>query len=71
MIAVTIEVARAGHTSERVLELAEGTLVRTAVRAAGLSPEGCAVLIDGVPVPRDLPLVGATRLTLVPTFSGG
>jgi sulfur carrier protein ThiS len=71
MIAITVEVARAGRSTEQVLHLAEGTLVRAAVRAAGLSPEGCAVLIDGVSVPRDLPLRVATRLTIVPTFSGG
>ena len=71
MIAITVVVARAGHQSERILELAEGTLVRAAVQAAGFSPEGCAVLVDGVSVPRDLPLLTPTRLTIVPTYSGG
>jgi len=71
MIEVTIELARGSRVTERTLTLPEGTLVRAAVRAAGYSPEGCAVLLDGVSVPRDLPLVGPLRLTIVPTFSGG
>jgi len=71
MIEITVEIARAGQRREMVLELQEGTLVRAAVRAAGCAPEGCAVLVDGVSVPRDLPLRAATRLTIVPTFSGG
>jgi sulfur carrier protein ThiS len=71
MITVTLEVVRAGARREHVLEVEENTLVRVAVRAAGLSPEGCAVLLDGVSVPRDLPLRSSVRLTVVPTFSGG
>jgi sulfur carrier protein ThiS len=71
MIRVTVEVVRAGARTEQVLDLEENTLVRVAVRAAGFSPEGCAVLLDGVSVPRDLPLRSSVRLTVVPTFSGG
>jgi sulfur carrier protein ThiS len=71
MIAVTVEVARGGLTTERVLQVEEGTLVRAVVRSVGVSPEGCAVLVDGVSVPRDLPVTSPIRLTIVPTFSGG
>jgi sulfur carrier protein ThiS len=71
MIAITIEIARAGHPPVRIVEVAEGTLVRSVLRTVGQSPEGCAVFVDGVSVPRDLPLHAATRLTVVPTFSGG
>ena len=70
-IEVTVEVARAGAGPARVLRVAEGTPVRVVVREAGLSPEGCAVLIDGTSVPRDLALRAAVRLVIVPTFSGG
>jgi len=41
------------------------------VRQAGMTPEGCAVLIGETPVPLDLPVESPTRLTVVPTFSGG
>jgi len=51
--------------------VAPGTLVREVVRRTGEAPEGCAVLIDGTPVPHDLTLDRATRLVVVPTFSGG
>jgi sulfur carrier protein ThiS len=68
---VIVEIARAGRTTVRTIDLPSGSTVRVAVRASGQAPEGCAVLIGDRPVPLDLPLSGATRLTVVPTFSGG
>ncbi|HYA69923.1 MAG TPA: hypothetical protein VEH28_00960 [Thermoplasmata archaeon] len=41
------------------------------VRLAGESPEGCAVLIDEIPIPLDTVIDRTVRLTVVPTFSGG
>ncbi len=70
-LALEVEVARAGRSHIHHLEIAPGTLVREAVRRIGLAPEGTAVLIDGVPVPLDLPLHGVARIVVVPTFSGG
>ena len=71
MIDITIEVARAAARTIRVVAVEEGTLVRELLRQIGQPSEGCAVLVDGVSVPRDLPLRTPTRLTVVPTFSGG
>ncbi|HTP55639.1 MAG TPA: hypothetical protein VML53_03105 [Thermoplasmata archaeon] len=51
--------------------MARGTLVRDAIRAVAGSPEGCAVLLDGVPIPLDLPVDRPMSLVIVPTFSGG
>jgi sulfur carrier protein ThiS len=48
-----------------------GTAVRAVLRDLGHAPEGSAVLIDGTPVPLDTPIEAPTRLTVVPTFSGG
>jgi sulfur carrier protein ThiS len=70
-IEVTIEVARAGRSGRRTVAVASGSLVRDLVRAAGYAPEGCAVLIGGVSVPMDTPVVESVELTIVPTFSGG
>jgi len=53
------------------VEVPVGTLVRAVVRSAGEAPEGCAVLIEGMSVPLDTPTERPTRLTVVPTFSGG
>jgi sulfur carrier protein ThiS len=70
-LAIEVEVVRAGRSQLHSLELPSGTLVRAAVRAVGLSPEGAAVLVDDTPVPLDLPLDRSLRLIVVPTFSGG
>jgi sulfur carrier protein ThiS len=70
-VTVYVDVARAGRHAERSIRLALGSLVRDAVRAVGESPEGCAVLIEELPVPLDTPLVDASRLVVLPTFSGG
>jgi hypothetical protein len=45
--------------------------VRTIVRSAGESPEGCLVLVGETPVPLDTPVEGPLHLVVVPTFSGG
>ncbi|HEY6238609.1 MAG TPA: hypothetical protein VIZ68_05430 [Thermoplasmata archaeon] len=63
--------ARAGRTTVQTVDVPVGALVRVAVRAVGHAAEGCAVLIGDRPVPLDLPLVEPTRLTVIPTFSGG
>ena len=71
LLAVQVEVARAGRSSDHAREVAPGTLVKEVVRSVGEAPEGCAVLIDGVSVPLDTPLDRPVRLVVVPTFSGG
>jgi len=70
-VRVEVEVARAGRTRRARLDVAPGTLVRTIVRSAGESPEGCLVLVGETPVPLDTPVEGPLHLVVVPTFSGG
>jgi sulfur carrier protein ThiS len=70
-IRVEFEIARAGRSETRIAEVAEGTLLRVALRSVGLAGEGSAVLDGERPVPLDTPLSRAHRLTVVPTFSGG
>lgn len=70
-LSIEIEVARAGRSHLHRIEVAPGSLVREAVRRIGLAPEGTAVLIDGAPVPLDLPIDSVVKLVVVPTFSGG
>ncbi|HTT17017.1 MAG TPA: hypothetical protein VMH49_06660 [Thermoplasmata archaeon] len=71
MIEVDVEVARgrASRTVQKVVVV--GTLVKQVVRDVGESPEGSAVLRDGVSIPLDTPLTVPVRLVIVPTFSGG
>jgi len=70
-ITVTLCLTR-GRAVERLdLTVARGTLVRAALRSAGRSPEGSAVLLDDVPIPLDTPIDRALELTVIPTFSGG
>lgn len=71
LLLVEVEVARAGSAREYRYEVPHGTLVKDVVRRAGEAPEGSAVLVNGRSVPLDTPLSGPTRLTVVPTFSGG
>ncbi len=68
---VEVEVARAGRSQRYRRLVPAGTLVKQLVREVGESPEGSAVLVDGVSIPLDTPLTAPTRLVLVPTFSGG
>jgi sulfur carrier protein ThiS len=70
-LVLDVEVARAGRSHRHRIEVAPGTLVREAVRRVGLVPEGTSVLVDGVPVPLDLPIDSVVKLVIVPTFSGG
>ncbi|MGC2034577.1 MAG: hypothetical protein WA761_03915 [Thermoplasmata archaeon] len=51
--------------------VARGALLRTAIRLAGHSPEGSAVLDGDVPLPMDSPITTSCRFVLIPTFSGG
>ena len=68
---VEVEIARGGRTRPVEVAVAPGTLVRAVLRESGEAPEGCAVLIEGTPVPLDTPIERSLRLTVVPTFSGG
>lgn len=72
LVEVEISVARGTRQGPRqVVSVAPGTLVRAVVRQLGHSPEGCAVLQDGVAIPLDTPIERPVRLIVVPTFSGG
>jgi len=66
-----VELTRARRITRRRLRVASGVTVKELLRRVGEPPEGCAVLIDGVPVPLDLPLDRSSRLVVIPTFSGG
>jgi sulfur carrier protein ThiS len=68
---VELELAQGRSVEPRSLAFPLGSLVRDAVRALGETPEGCAVLWEGRPLPLDEPLRPGMRLTVVPTFSGG
>jgi len=70
-IEVTVEIARAGRSVRRTVEVRPGGLVRDVVREVGQAPEGCAVLVQGTSIPLDTPITAPLRLTVVPTFSGG
>jgi len=64
-------VVRGGRSRTVRLEVASGTLVRAAVRAAGEAPEGSLVLCGETPLPLDTSITEDLRLLVVPTFSGG
>ncbi len=70
-VAVEIEVVRGASVERRSVEVRAGTAVRATLRAIGRAPEGCAVLVDDVPIPLDTPIDRPLRLIVVPTFSGG
>jgi sulfur carrier protein ThiS len=70
-IPVVLEVTRGGSVERRRIRVPPGTAVRTVLRQAGCAPEGSAVLIDGTSIPLDATIDRPTRLTVVPTFSGG
>jgi len=70
-VSVEVEVLRSGRRRRARFDVPTGTLVRTLVRMAGETPEGCAVLRDETPLPLDSPIEETVRLTVVPTFSGG
>ncbi|MGP8073223.1 MAG: hypothetical protein ACLPZM_08900 [Thermoplasmata archaeon] len=71
MIAIEIDVARAGRHAVETVTVTVGSLVRDVIRHARQAPEGSVVLIDGLPVPLDTPLERPVRLLVLPTFSGG
>jgi sulfur carrier protein ThiS len=68
---LVVELTRASTVARRRLTVATGTTVKDVLRNLGEPPEGCAVMIDSVPVPLDTPLDRPTRLVVVSTFSGG
>lgn len=71
VVRVELHVTRAARVEVRSVEVPRGAPLRAALRAAGLAPEGCAVLCDAIPWPLDQPLERPGTLTVVPTFSGG
>ncbi|HTW40396.1 MAG TPA: MoaD/ThiS family protein [Thermoplasmata archaeon] len=66
-----MELTRAGSVERRRLTVPKGTRVRAVLRSLGQSPEGSAVLVGEVSIPLDTPIEQPTRLTVLPTFSGG
>ena len=68
---VVVDVTRGGSVEQRRARVPVGTAVRAVLRQVGCAPEGSAVMIDGTSVPLDTPIERPTRLTVVPTFSGG
>jgi sulfur carrier protein ThiS len=71
LVTVVVDVTRGGSVERRRIRVPSGTTVRAVLRRAGHAPEGSAVLVGGTSVPLDQPIDGPTRLTVVPTFSGG
>ncbi len=70
-VRIELEFVRAGTSTLRTVELPCGSPLRQALRAAGRSAEGCAVLLDTRPIPLDTPVRSAARYTVLSTFSGG
>jgi sulfur carrier protein ThiS len=68
---VTVELTRGASVEERRVRVAAGTEVRALLRSIGQAPEGSAVLVRDVPIPLDTRMERTTRLTVLPTFSGG
>jgi hypothetical protein len=71
LVSVDFEIVRGGRSSLAKVWVARGALLRTAIRLAGHSPEGSAVLDGEVPLPMDSPITASCRYLLIPTFSGG
>ena len=70
-VSVVLEVTRGASVRRRRIRVPVGSEVRTALRAAGLPPEGSAVLLEDVPIPLDAPIDRPLRLIVISTFSGG
>jgi sulfur carrier protein ThiS len=70
-ISIVVEVTRGGSVERHRVRVPPGTAVRVVLRQVGCAPEGSAVLVDGTSIPLDATLDRPTRLTVVPTFSGG
>ena len=71
LVHVEFEVGSADRSVVRSIDVPRRTLLRSALRAAGLAPEGCAVLRGQQPLPLDVPLERAERLVVISAFSGG
>lgn len=71
LVIVEFELVRASSRTTRSVQVVRGAPVRAALRAAGYPAEGSCVLDGETPVPLDRPLLCDTRLSVVPTFSGG
>ena len=70
-VRVVLEITRGSSVDRRDHVVESGTSVRAVLRRAGQPGEGCAVLLDGTPIPLDTPIDRALTLVVVPTFSGG
>lgn len=70
-VLVVFRIVRGGGSESREVSVPRGDSVRVALRAAGLPPEGCAVLSDQTPWALDRSIDAAMTLTVIPTFSGG
>lgn len=70
-VSIVVEIARPGRAKTHELEVPCGALLRAVLRELGLSPEGCAVLVEDRSVPLDTPVTVPGRYVVVPTFSGG
>jgi sulfur carrier protein ThiS len=71
VVTVELSVVRGGRSPSVSLTVPRGTPIRRVLRQAGHAPEGCAVLVDGVPWPLDRPVERDLVLDVLPTFSGG
>ena len=68
---VTVSLVRAGRSTDGSVEVPRGTPIRAILRLAGHAPEGCAVFLQGVPVPLDQLVEEDLALTVISAFSGG
>ena len=71
LVRVEVSVVRGGRSAPASLTVPAGTPVRRILRLAGHAPEGCAVLVNGIPWPLDRPVDHDLALDVLPTFSGG
>lgn len=71
VLRIEFDVVRGGCHAGVSASVAPGSLLRAALRSVGLPPEGCAVLLDGVPLPLDTKLEGPARFEVLLAFSGG
>ncbi|HEV2167271.1 MAG TPA: hypothetical protein VGS23_09925 [Thermoplasmata archaeon] len=68
---VTFRISRGGCSETLVAKVARGSPLRAALRSVRLFGEGVAVLDGDRSIPLDTPVLVASELTVVPTFSGG
>jgi sulfur carrier protein ThiS len=71
VVAVVLEVTRAGSVDRHRVKVTRGTSVRAVLRTIGRAAEGSAVLLDDRSIPLDTLIERPVRLVVVSTFSGG